>query len=51
MITLGPATLALVDILVDELVRDYLTEQTAPDRHEMNPCANPVQLPKVDQAA
>jgi hypothetical protein len=43
--------LALVDLLVDELVRDYLTVKPAPEREEAAARANPVQLPKVDQAA
>jgi hypothetical protein len=43
--------LALVDLMVDDLVRVYLTPKPAPDNAESPACANPVQLPKVDQAA
>lgn len=46
-----PAMLALVDLLVDDLVRVYLTAKPAPEHAESPECANPVQLPKVDQAA
>jgi hypothetical protein len=46
-----PAMLALVDLLVDDLVRDYLTAKPAPEREEAAACAKRDPLQPVDKAA